>query len=85
MCNKDHGGRLSGLTLKEMQQEGVWGETQDISLQVLKAHMCREFSVIHNCEPLIPDVMQREMTQANNNVRTIQCITSLDWNYSKIS
>lgn len=55
--NEYHGGRLSGLTLREMQQEGVWGETQDLSLQMLKVHMCGEFSMIHHCEPLNPDIM----------------------------
>lgn len=56
VCHKYHGGRLSALTLREMQQEGVWGETQELSLQVLNVYMCRKLSMFHNCEPRIPDV-----------------------------
>lgn len=39
-----------------MQQEGVWGETQELRLQVLNVYMCRKLGVFHNCEPGIPDV-----------------------------
>lgn len=60
VCNKYHGGWMSGLTLREMQQERVWGETQNLSLQVLNAHVCGELCMFHHCEPLIPDVMQRD-------------------------
>lgn len=55
---KYHGGGLSGVTLREMQQEGVWRETQDLGLQMLQVYACWELGIIHNCEPLIPDMVR---------------------------
>lgn len=60
MCNKYHGSWLSRLTLRKTQQERVWRETQDLSLQMLKVHMCGELCVLHNCELLISGMTQRE-------------------------
>ena len=36
-----------------MQQEGVWGQTQELSLNMLHFHMSGEFSMIRNCEPRV--------------------------------
>lgn len=55
LCHKYHGRRLSALTLGEMQQEGVWGEPQELRLQVLNVYVCRKRSMFQNCEPRIPD------------------------------
>lgn len=62
VCHKYHGGRLSALALREMQQEGVRGETQELRLQVLNVYVCRKLGVFHNREPLIPDVQRLSLT-----------------------
>lgn len=58
-CYKYHCGRMSVVTLRQVQQEGVCRETQGLGLQVLHMHVRGERGVIHDREPLIPVVSNR--------------------------
>lgn len=49
-----HRGWMSGLALREVQQEGVRREPQGLGLQGLHVHVRGERGVIHDREPPIP-------------------------------
>lgn len=51
---------MSILTARQVQQEGLWGETQSLGLQGLHVHLGGEAGVFHHSEPLIPGEPREE-------------------------